>query len=140
MIYRPIKVDEAEDAVRIEKENLSTAWSVDQIMNLPDYATYIGAFDGEELCGIGSMYIIADDAQILNVAVDVNHRKKGIGFGIMRFLIDKAESSGAVIMSLEVDEDNIGAITLYEKCGFRSVGVRKGFYGGKNAIAMQKEL
>ena len=140
MIYRPLNPIEAEEAFRIESENLSTAWSADQIKSLPNYATYIGAFEGESLCGIGSMYIIADEAQILNLAVDKKHRKQGIGLGIMQFLIEKAKNSGVTVITLEVAFDNVNAISLYEKCGFRSVGIRKGFYAGRDAIAMLKEL
>lgn len=138
--YRALKTNEAEEAFLIENENLSTAWSVDQIKNLPDYATYIGAFDGENLCGIGSMYNIAGDAQILNLAVDKKYRKQGIGFKIMQALIDTAKGSGAETITLEVAQDNYSAISLYEKCGFSAVGIRKGFYAGKDAVAMLLEV
>ena len=138
--YRAIKENESGFAHRIESENLTTAWSKSQIENLPEYATYIGAFEGETLLGIGSMYVIADEAQVLNVAVDKDARKRGIGFGIMNMLIDIAAEKGARIITLEVAQNNYGAISLYEKCGFASVGIRKGFYEGTDAIAMLKEV
>jgi ribosomal-protein-alanine N-acetyltransferase len=140
IICRELKLGEEARASEIEHECLSTAWSEEQIKNLPEYAVYLGAFEDEKMCGIGSMYVLFDEAQILNVAVSEKFRKRGIGKKILDVLLKTAEEKGAKTITLEVAQDNLNAISLYEKCGFSAVGVRKGFYAGKDAIAMLKEV
>ena len=44
------------------------------------------------------------------------------------------------ILFLEVEEDNLPAINLYTKLGFKKTFERKNYYGAKNAHIMQKEL
>jgi ribosomal-protein-alanine N-acetyltransferase len=72
--------------------------------------------------------------------VSEKFRKRGIGKKILDVLLKTAEEKGAKTITLEVAQDNLNAISLYEKCGFSAVGVRKGFYAGKDAIAMLKEV
>lgn len=141
IIYRGLLTsEEAGLAADIEKECLSTAWSEAQISMLPEYAVYIGAFDGETLCGVASMYAIAGEGQIMNVAVSQNHRRKGIAFGLMNEIIARATEKDCENITLEVAENNQSAISLYEKCGFCTVGRRKGFYDGTDAFIMEKKL
>ena len=132
--------DEARRAAEREKECLSTAWSFEQIKGLPDYAYYIGGFEGDMLCGIASMYAIAGEGQIMNVAVSSAFRRKGVAMSLMLSLIEKAKEAKCENITLEVAEDNISAISLYEKCDFAVVGKRNGFYNGKNALIMEKKL
>ena len=141
IVYRKIdNVQEAQLAADLENACLSTAWSKEQILNIPDYAIYISAFEGETLCGIASMYTIAGEGQIMNLAVSENHRRRGIANGLMNELTLYALDKNCDIITLEVAEDNLSAISLYEKCGFVSVGKRNGFYNGKNALIMEKKL
>lgn len=140
IIYRMLKPEECAIAALIEKDCLHTAWSEAQIANLPANACYIGAFDGETLCGIASMYCVLDEGQIMNVAVSPEHRRKGIAFGLMNAITEKAVLNGCTFITLEVAENNISAISLYEKCGFVSVGKRKKFYGNVSALIMEKTL
>ncbi len=141
IIYRALNSQkEIKAASDIEQECLSTAWSESQIANLPEYAAYIGGFCEETLCGIASMYIIAGEGQIMNIAVSQKYRRRGIASGLMNELILLAESKNCEIITLEVAEDNLSAIALYEKCGFAAVGRRNGFYNGKAALIMEKKL
>ncbi len=127
-------------AAEIEKECLSTAWSFEQIKKLPEYAIYIGAYDKDVLCGIASMYVIAGEGQIMNVAVSADFRRKGVARRLMEALSERAINANCEIITLEVAEDNFSAIALYEKCGFVAEGKRNGFYNGKNALIMEKRL
>ena len=141
IIYRKIENEtEAQLAFDLESACLSTAWSKEQILNIPDYAVYISAFEGDVLCGIASMYAVAGEGQIMNLAVSENYRRRGIANGLMNELTLYALDKKCDIITLEVAEDNLSAISLYEKCGFASVGKRNGFYNGKNALIMEKKL
>ncbi len=141
IIYRAIE-NEAEASLAAELENdcLSTAWSKEQICSLPDYAVYVCAFDGDTLCGIASMYAIAGEGQVMNVAVSRSYRRQGIANELMNSLAEHAIDRKCENITLEVAEDNISAISLYKKCGFTCVGRRKGFYNGTDALIMEKKI
>ena len=132
--------EEIARAAYIEGVCLETAWGEAQISDLPHYAKYICALFEKEVCGIASMYIIAGEGEIMNVAVLPEYRRKGIADALMNALISIASENACDRITLEVAEDNFGAISLYEKHGFTVSGRRKGFYKGKDALNMEKKL
>jgi len=71
---------------------------------------------------------IQDEIQINNIAVHPDFRGLGIGEAILREVLDKARSEGAVFVSLEVRVSNVPARALYEKFGFEIIGSRKDYY------------
>ncbi len=140
MVVRSLEsFEEAQRAHEIENSSLSTAWSASQINEIPDYAVYFGAFDGE-LLGVASMYALAGEGQIMNVAVDARFRRLGVANALMQKLIDAAIERKCEIITLEVEDGNFAAIALYEKFGFSVAGRRKGFYNGRDALIMEKKL
>ncbi len=78
--------------------------------------------------GIIAGYLILLDSidiyEIIKVGVDDEYRGKGLG----ESLIGKAFDAIDVDLMLEVRESNKSARRLYEKLGFRKIGVRKGYY------------
>lgn len=76
---------------------------------------------------------VADEAEILTLAVAPAHRRQGVG----RLLVDAAAAEasrrGARTMFLEVAEDNPGAIALYEAADFQAAGLRRAYYARPNA-------
>jgi len=78
----------------------------------------------------------ADEAELLNLAVAPEQRRKGVASALLEAL--EREAAGAIF--LEVAEPNTPAIALYEHHGWVKTGVRKGYYahGSVNAIVMQK--
>lgn len=126
----------------IEAESLDTAWSEASIRDslANGNAVYAVAVYEKEVCGIGSMYCIAGEGQIMNIAVSEKYRRRGIAEKVMNFLNTEAVKRNCEIITLEVAEDNVSANSLYEKCGYIPVGRRKGFYGGIDAIIMEKRL
>ena len=132
--------DEAVRAAYIESVCLDTAWSEAQISDLPNYAVYIGAFSDGSMCGIASVYLIAGEAEIMNIAVLPEYRRNGVGDALMHTVFSIAREKGCTAATLEVADGNIGAISLYEKHNFVVSGRRKGFYKGVDALNMEKTL
>lgn len=64
---------------------------------------------------------------VMNIAVDERHRRRGIASKLLEHLFAEADEPGAQY-TLEVRVSNTGAITMYERFGFRSAGVRRGYY------------
>ena len=73
---------------------------------------------------------------VMNVAVDITQRRRGIATAMILALLDRVGPDPQ--LTLEVRRSNAGAITLYESFGFRSAGVRRRYYqdNGEDAIVM----
>lgn len=86
---------------------------------------------------IGYLYYsdIYERAEINQIEVDSFHRNCGIGTKLMKFFTDSVDKS----ITLEVREDNLYAIKLYEKFGFIKKAIRKGYYQGIDGILMERE-
>ena len=142
LIFRYVTESDAVNAAIVEAQSLSTAWSEKQIRESieNEFSVYAVAVTENEVCGIGSIYCVAGEGQIMNIAVAKEYRWRGIAEGIMQFLDGEAIKRNCEIITLEVAENNLSARALYEKCGYAAVGRRKGFYGGVDALIMEKRF
>jgi [ribosomal protein S18]-alanine N-acetyltransferase len=64
---------------------------------------------------------------VMNVAVDDRMRREGIATTLLGHLFERADEPGEQY-TLEVRMSNAPAIALYERFGFRSAGLRRGYY------------
>ena len=71
---------------------------------------------------------IGDEAELLNLAVSRQSRRRGIGATLVEHAVREAEARGARAVFLEVRESNVAARALYASAGFDQVGRRKGYY------------
>lgn len=128
--------------VGIERVCFPDPWSeksfVEELHN--SRAHYFVALFGQRVVGYCGYWEIVGEGHISNVAVHPDYRGMGIGASLIGRLIDHATRNGVGSFTLEVREDNGLAIKLYEKLGFRSVGMRKNYYReeGKHALIMWK--
>jgi ribosomal-protein-alanine N-acetyltransferase len=85
---------------------------------------------------------VADEAEITNLAVTADERKKGVGGAILDHLIGTAEKTSVRRIYLEVRESNVGAFSLYSSRGFTEIGRRPGYYRlpKEDAILMMLEV
>ncbi len=106
-----------------------------------DNGIVLYAVENEDITGLICGYFASDEADITSVAVDPQHRRKGIAEKLMKAFLDGLPSITNCIF-LEVRESNCPAINLYEKFGFERLSIRKNFYSfpDENAIVMQKIL
>ncbi len=88
-------------------------------------------------CGVRNA---AGDGYITNVAVCPDERRKGVGWRMLRALLQEGEKIGSTAFTLEVRAGNLAAVRLYEKAGFVSTGIRPGFYENpkEDALIMWK--
>jgi ribosomal protein S18 acetylase RimI-like enzyme len=103
----------------------------------------LGVYSQDEL--VGSMVLLfrknTRSARVYSVAVSASHR----GRGIARRLMDQAEcearARACLRIRLEVRTDNVPAIKLYERLGFKAVRMKSGYYeDGSDAMTYCKEL
>lgn len=100
---------------------------------------YIVALSDDEIVGFGGFMQLYDEIHISNIVTKKNKRNFGIGTKILDKLLEIAETKNCITITLEVNEQNLPAISLYEKFGFKKVGFRKNYYhGNESAIIMTK--
>ena len=128
----------------LEKECFSEPWSEEGLSSelTNSQARFFVCEEEGEVLGYMGMHIVLDECYIANVAVYPHHRRRGIGEALVRYCTDLAERESCCFITLEVRKSNLGAIALYEKNGFATVGERKDFYSHpkENGLIMTKEL
>lgn len=72
--------------------------------------------------------LVLDECYVYNLAVCPPHRGRGVAKRLVLTACRFAFAHGAAFVSLEVRQSNRAAIRLYETCGFRKEGERRGFY------------
>ena len=72
--------------------------------------------------------IIAPEGEIYRIAVEKEHRKRGIGYRLLSFALKTERGRGLECTFLEVRSQNAAAIALYRAHGFTEIGVRKNYY------------
>lgn len=100
---------------------------------------YFVLTDKDNILGFAGLWFNIDEAHIMNIAVKKKYRKNGFGTKLLQFLIDEAEKKNKECITLEVREDNVAAISLYQKLKFEKIGRRKKYYNSEiDAIIMTK--
>jgi [ribosomal protein S18]-alanine N-acetyltransferase len=100
---------------------------------------------GRAFAGFIMSRLAAGEAEILSVAVAAPRKGKGLAGRLLRHHLGRLAGVGVRTVFLEVDEDNVPALRLYRKAGFREVGRRAGYYpapDGKpsNALILRRDL
>lgn len=99
-------------------------------------SSYFVAKSNNIIIGFAGVKQILDEANIMNIVTRKDSRNSGIATSLLKKLIDFSKKTCTTI-TLEVNENNKIAIHLYEKFGFKNVGLRKKYYSGiDNAIIM----
>ena len=88
---------------------------------------------------------MADEAEVLTLATDPDHRRKGLARACLSAFDAGARARGATTAFLEVAEDNAPALALYRAAGYRETARRAGYYARRNgpkvdALILSKTL
>ena len=102
----------------------------------PNSKYIIAKTNDGEIIGFAGIKVIVDTADIMNIVVKKSWRNQGVGNLLLSNLISICKISNLSSLSLEVNEDNLPAIHLYEKFGFKQIGVRKNYYQDKDGLIM----
>lgn len=92
------------------------------------FSKYIVAKYKDEIVGFAGVIDTVDQLEITNIVVKKTFRKKGIGNKLLIELINLAKAKNRGTITLEVNCKNLAAIALYEKNGFKNIGIRKKYY------------
>ncbi len=141
-----LSADDLDSIERIERRSYPTPWSRKMFEGELRKSTSIcvGAFERtppSDLLGYLVVSRYVDAWHIMNVAVEPNHRRRGIARCLLNELFGRTAEVALRGYTLEVRVSNADAIRLYEELGFVTRGRRRGYYtdNREDALVMWRD-
>jgi len=127
---RRLQMQDLSAIEEIERRSYPTPWSRSMFAGelAKPASVCLGAFEGERLAGYMIISRYVDAWHVMNIAVDPEFRRRGIATALLERLFELTEDESRRGYTLEVRVSNEAAIKLYERLGFRSRGIRRGYY------------
>ncbi|HEX9901401.1 MAG TPA: ribosomal protein S18-alanine N-acetyltransferase [Acidobacteriota bacterium] len=132
---RRMKAEDLAAVLAIERVSFPNPWPattfLGEIQNTTvshPYVAVSGSGDTERLIGYVIFWLISDEAQINNIALLPEFRRRGMGESLMRQTLDMIRDLGGSYVILEVRQSNQAALSLYLKLGFSEIGRRPSYY------------
>ena len=144
LVVSPMTVDDIGDVHDIERASFPVPWpayAFRQELETNRLARYLVVRVGDETVAYAGIWLMVDEAHVTTFAVLPAWRRHGIGARLMLALMELAREVGASVATLEVRLSNVAARNLYQRFGFRPVGVRPRYYSdnGEDALIMTTE-
>jgi ribosomal-protein-alanine N-acetyltransferase len=134
-----MRLEDLDEVQRIEQASFSTPWpsnAYQSELQTNRLASYLVARIDDRVVGYGGMWLMVDEAHITTFAVHPAWRRQRIGERLLIAFLDLARDRHAREATLEVRLSNLAARRLYEKYGFRPVGLRPRYYSDNNEDAL----
>lgn len=144
MIIRLMELKDLPIVLKLEESLYKSPWTEKMFMDelTENKFAYLFVLCNENyILGYYGMWIVNDYATITKVSICKELQGKKLSNILMVDLINRCIDADASVIDLEVRVSNEPAKKLYEKYGFKNVGIRKGYYNdGEDAIVMVKTL
>jgi ribosomal-protein-alanine N-acetyltransferase len=133
-VQHPIGALDLDRAARLHRDAFApmgerpwTRQDMAELLATPAGGGLILQIDGDD-AGVVLWRTMADEAELLTLAVSAQHRRRGVAGALLRAVIERSRRQGARQLFLEVGVDNPGAHSLYSQAGFVEVGRRAAYY------------
>jgi ribosomal-protein-alanine N-acetyltransferase len=145
VVFDELTASDVDVIVEIERQSFERPWSRDHFLREleSEISRTVVARDpgAQTILGYLCRWLVAEEVQILNLAVHPDHRRRGIARQLMNHVLKEARDAAVEHVMLEVREANIEAVALYESQGFVRVGRRRDYYGqGEAGVLMTLTL
>ncbi len=143
MLLIPAHLDDLPGLLFIESFSFVQPWSkVDFLSELSKSPPSIFVARGDlksPVLGYICFWEVADEVQMLNLAVHPEYRRQGVGRTLLTFLLKQAQEKKATKVFLEVRPSNQAALALYRSLGFKALYRRSNYYPpeGEEALVME---
>lgn len=136
---RAMTLEDLEYVVIIESKSFTSPWSKalyqkELVQN--HFAHYYVIEVDQEIIGFCGVWLVLDEAQVTNIAIDPSQRGKGYGTILFQYMLNQVIRKGATNLSLEVRKSNKTAQAMYKKFGLECAGIRKHYYTDNNEDAI----
>jgi [ribosomal protein S18]-alanine N-acetyltransferase len=112
----------------LEESPEASLWSRDSLVDSAAQGmAWVAELDGH-VAGILIGRLVADEFEILNLAVEGRYRRRGVATKLLSVALETARTAGALKTYLEVRASNLGGIALYRHLGFNEYGRRPNYY------------
>ena len=125
---------ELNDLNELNNSFISKKYMEEELKNNP-FGKVLILKENNEIIGYIYYSDIYERAEINQFEINSIHRNCGKGNILLKELINKLQKD----ITLEVKEENIPAIKVYEKNGFVKTAIRKGYYNGIDGILMERK-
>jgi len=139
--FRTMRQSDIPEVTAIESRTYDFPWSSGIFRDclLAGYTSVVLERD-DGIIGYGIMSVAAGEAHLLNICIKQDFRRQGVGTMLLQYLLERARRFAADRIFLEVRPSNEPALSLYERMGFRILGVREGYYkarqGSEDAVVL----
>lgn len=104
------------------------------------FSKYFIYMEKSNIIGFINYYDVYERFELSYIEVKEEYRNQKVGSKLIEHLIEIAKSKNVDNITLEVNVNNIYAIKLYEKYGFKKVAIRKGYYDGIDGYLMERKM
>ncbi len=143
MEIKAMKEAQVPQIAALERVCFSDPWSEKSILSELEnpLSCWLVAMDGERLAGYVGSQTVLGETDMMNLAVDPDYRRKGLGKELILSLIEALRQRESRCLTLEVRDSNAPARALYEGLGFQEIGRRKNYYRNpkEDALIYKKE-
>ena len=139
LLVEPMRLDDLPEVHAIERASFTSPWPPNAYRSEIEtnrLATYLVARVDGRVVGYGGMWLMVDEAHLTTFAVHPAWRRQHIAERLLLAFLDLALDRRAHEATLEVRLSNLPARRLYEKFGFRPVGLRPRYYSDDNEDAL----
>jgi ribosomal-protein-alanine N-acetyltransferase len=96
--------------------------------------------EGKRIAGMICTWVIEGEGHIATFAIHPDFRRKGLATRLLATALLEAVREGVELVYLEVRRSNLAAIHMYEKFGFKTTGIRAGYYSDNHEDALMMTL
>jgi ribosomal-protein-alanine N-acetyltransferase len=145
LLVRPMSVHDLDAVIAIESDAYQYPWTRGHFMDSMSagYTAMCLVMD-QTVQGYFVMMRVLDECHLLNISIRRSEQNKGWGRFLLDWCCNHVRSMGCTGILLEVRPSNEAARSLYERSGFRLIGVRKAYYpapvGREDALVQFKSL
>jgi [ribosomal protein S18]-alanine N-acetyltransferase len=146
LIIIPAQLNDLPDLLIIEAASFVQPWSkanlLSELSKIPPTMYVTRSDPAGPILGYICFWLVADEIQMLNLAVHPAYRRQGLGRTLMTFLLTRAREEKALKVFLEVRPSNQAALGLYRSLGFEILYRRPRYYDseGEDALVMEWPL
>lgn len=141
--YIRMQPEHIEQVAELETICFSAPWSINVISGELSNPLSLWIVAIEEACVLGYVgsQTVLGEADMMNIAVVPEYRRKGIARELINALVDALRENQAYCLTLEVRASNVPAISLYQQMDFVQVGCRPNYYRNpkEDALILRKE-
>ena len=143
--HRPFGPADVDAVAALERAVFGDPWSkrsFEEILEFDHIRGFVFEDKGGALLAYAFCSAVADEGEILNMAVAPEHRRRGLGKRLLAACLAWLGDQGAAKVYLEVRRSNEAAIAMYVREGFVGQGIRPNYYRKptEDAVTMALDL